>query len=216
MAFLLLLAAQWVVDEGAAWRHFLAFFGDFPSGTYFRDNSLNSLVLNTMWFTGWQGVFGRAWMLTAARVVTVVLSLLVVGWLGWRFWRREGVYRGVASGDSGRYRLYGHSLDGLALTLIVAPRVWEHHYVLALPLMVWAVAVRGRSRPWLVGMGCLLIAAVPTFDFFPFSYHRLAGLLLLLWLAGPEWLPAWRPVEGLIWSPAGKQGETAGGQGDGE
>jgi hypothetical protein len=196
-AFVFLLLAQAAVDQGAAWRHFLAFFGDFPSGTYFRDNSLNSLVLNTLRFTGWQGVFGRESLLLAARVLTAVLSLLVVGWLALRFWRREHVYRQMTNPDGGRYRLYGHSLDALALTLIVAPRVWEHHYVLALPLMVWAVAVRGRSQPWLVGIGCFLIAAVPTFDLFPFSYHRLAGLLLLLWLAAPECLPGWRPVERL-------------------
>jgi hypothetical protein len=81
--------------------------------------------------------------------------------------------------------LYGHAVDALALALLVSPTVWEHHYVLALPLVLWAAAKRGRDRPWPVAIGAFLMLAVPTFDLFPLSYHRIVGLVLLLILTSP-------------------------------
>jgi hypothetical protein len=71
----------------------------------------------------------------------------------------------------------------------VSPSVWEHHYVLALPLALWAVALRGRDRPGLVALGIFLMLCMPTFDLYPLSLHRLAGMLMLLGLTPPRRLP---------------------------
>jgi hypothetical protein len=84
------------------------------------------------------------------------------------------------------YRFSGHVVDSVALMLLLSPMVWEHHYVLALPLAVWAVATQGSSRPWPIGLALVLMFAVPTFDVFPLSYHRIAGLLMLVALSSPR------------------------------
>jgi hypothetical protein len=51
---------------------------------------------------------------------------------------------------------------------------------------VWAVATRGPSRPWAIGLALVLMLAVPTFDVFLFSEHRIAGLLTLVALTPPH------------------------------
>ena len=62
---------------------------------------------------------------------------------------------------------------------------WLSH-ALALPLAIWAAATRGRDFPLAVAMGTLLMFALRTVDVFPFSYHRIAGLRLLLWTTAPD------------------------------
>jgi hypothetical protein len=74
--------------------------------------------------------------------------------------------------------------------LLLSPLVWEHHYVIAVPMAIWAIALYGASMPWQIGTAVLLIFVPPTFDVFPFSYHRLAGLLLLVASMRPELAPA--------------------------
>ncbi len=64
--------------------------------------------------------------------------------------------------------------------------------MLAIPIAAWAIAGIGRERPWAVGLAIAMVLAVPTFDVFPFSLHRLAGLLLLLALTPPQRIRPWR------------------------
>jgi hypothetical protein len=47
---------------------------------------------------------------------------------------------------------------------------------------VLSLAKFGPTQPARVGIAVLLIFGIPTFDVFPLSYHRLVGLLMLLWL----------------------------------
>ncbi len=85
-------------------------------------------------------------------------------------------------------------MDALvAIGLLISPSVWEHHYVLAIPIAIWAVATQGYDRPWQVSIGTFLIFCLPTFDVFPFSFHRITGLLMLLDATSPQRLPieAW-------------------------
>jgi len=57
---------------------------------------------------------------------------------------------------------------------------------LAVPIVLWGMAISGRERPLLVGTAAILMLALPTFDIYPLSYHRLAGLLLMLYLTSPR------------------------------
>jgi hypothetical protein len=85
-----------------------------------------------------------------------------------------------------------HGADALAFALLLSPSVWEHHYVMALPLALVACASRGGDRPGLLALGLFATLAMPTFDLYPLAYQRLAGLCLLLGLTGPgrtrDWL----------------------------
>jgi hypothetical protein len=85
--------------------------------------------------------------------------------------------------------LLGQAAELLALSLLVAPLTWEHHYLFALPLVLWVIGVSGRTRPVCVILGLVLCHGIPTFDLFPFSFHRIAGLILLLVITPPGAFP---------------------------
>jgi len=172
------------------WEELVLFVPTFPSGTAFRDNSLHSLIFNT--------AHGINWFIGLSReLVGAMITVLVWGaragvllWFALRFVRREKSYR-VATAQAfsidelETHRVIGNLLDSLASVLLISPMVWEHHYVLAMPLIFQVIAIHGRKDPWRVGTAVFLICCVPVFDLFPLSYHRLAGLIWLLWLSPP-------------------------------
>lgn len=176
------------------WRFYLESIPSFPSGTAFRDNSLHSVIFNSVKFGSRQLVIPAESTTAVVSAGVAVATVAVLLWFGVRFYRREQAYRVCteqrveADGtlDLPFLRLSGHVADTTALMLLISPMVWEHHYVIALPLAIWAIAMEGNSRPWPVFIALFLMFAVPTFDLFPFSYHRLAGLILLLILAHPQ------------------------------
>ncbi len=177
------------------WSQFLAFAGTFPKGRYFRDNSLHSVIYNVYD----QSVRGLGWPTTNLQATVDLLYsgaiLLMCGYFLVRFVVRERAYAALADGgeQAAMDRFYGHTMDAVALGLIISPVVWEHHYVLAMPLVIWAVATQGHVHPWPVGIAAFLIFAIPTFDVFPVSYHRLVGLLYLVHLTWPAALPLQSP-----------------------
>jgi hypothetical protein len=64
---------------------------------------------------------------------------------------------------------------------LLSPLLWEHHWVwAALPCVLVANAAIANGGGMKSSIGTLLIFFVPTFDAFPFSYHRLAGALLVM------------------------------------
>ena len=187
---ILLIQTAWGRDW-ELWHQFLVFFS---SGTlnsayqpdFFRNNSLHSLIYNFAKITDLQTGF--------VKVVFLVATFAVATWFVVRFIKREKYYFAlVKTADfqsrsrwENTFRLYGHSSDAMALGLLISPSVWEHHYILAMPIAIWAVATRGYDKPWLVGIGTFFMFCLPTFDIFPFSYHRIVGLLTLLYLTSPE------------------------------
>jgi hypothetical protein len=176
------------------WERFGALAGSFPRSRTFRDNSLQSVVSNVTRLGLEPAGTPEARIQTIAALAGLAASLAVLAWFAARFTQREAAWRGLTSRsgesaegrDAAFRRFSGHVVDSVALMLLLSPMVWEHHYVLALPLAVWAVATQGRSRPWSIGFALVLMFAVPTFDVFPLSYHRIAGLLTLVALTPPR------------------------------
>jgi hypothetical protein len=176
------------------WERFAALAGAFPRSQTFRDNSLQNVVSSATRFGLQPAGMTEGRIQTVASVAVLAASLAVLAWFAARFIQRESAWRGLTnrSGESaeGRdaafRRFSGHVVDSVALVLLLSPMVWEHHYVLALPLAVWAVATRGPEKPWPIAFALVLMFAVPTFDVFPLSYHRIAGLLMLLALVPPR------------------------------
>jgi hypothetical protein len=119
-------------------------------------------------------------------VVYLVAAAAVAVLLAARVLRRE---RLAPAGVGETLRQHGHAADALALGLIAAPIVWEHHYVLALPILAWAAGACAPERRVLLGAAALAMLAVPTFDVFPWSWHRLAGLVALLALTPSRHVP---------------------------
>jgi hypothetical protein len=171
VAWLLLL---WLPQGVGPWRQFLAFYTTQPLDRFlrYRNNSLRSVIDGTVRALQTAGVDlgSRADQLES---ILMALALGAVAlWFGWRLWQwTVGPWA---------TRTTGLALDALAVVLIAAPITWEHHYVAAIPLVVWAFARNERARwPRLV-VAAVLMLGVPTFDVFPLSYHRLVGLLLLV------------------------------------
>jgi hypothetical protein len=175
------------------WTQFLAFLPSIPRYPHFRNTCFQNFVYHFSEFIG--GIFhiNAASVNTFATVVTVVGTLAAVIWFVARFVKRERVLSELAqSGAPGEgmpdcktVRLFSHTVDALALALLISPMAWEHHYVFALPIIIWAFATRGNDKAWQVGFAAFLILALPTFDFFILSYHRFVGLLLLVFYTSP-------------------------------
>lgn len=129
-------------------------------------------------------------------VVTVssLITMALIIWFGLRFVQREKAHRRLYGhpeiGSDGlspsTLRLLGHAMDALTLLLLVSPSVWAHHYVIATPIVLWTIAMRGPTRPWHVGIAAFLTLALLPFPIFLVSYHRVVGLLMMTVLTAPD------------------------------
>lgn len=171
VGFAAVLAIQMAAAPGL-WSGFLERAESLPRGQVFRDNGLYALASNTVRVPSRMLGLQPARLAGFAGVAAVALALAV---FARRFWRRERAREGGPDAV-----LAAHTADAIALTLLVSPMVWAHHYVLAIPVAIHAVATGARRHPALVLGGLVLIFGVPVFDVYPFGYNRLAGLILLL------------------------------------
>ena len=153
-------------SSGSLWAEFFAYGPQFVSGEYFRDNSFTGLLFNTVrvpidamggTIQGMQKPLRLAGAAVSIGVVTAVLFAA-------RHCRNFDELGAI----------------GLASMMLLSPVAWEHHYVWALPLVVLVAARRWERHPLTIAAIVVLIGALPTFDVYPLSYHRLAGLLWLL------------------------------------
>lgn len=162
------------------WRDYATLLAlDFPGEIALRNNSLHSLLYNAdrLWLGGSGSGPGVVW---GVRGLTALGAL----WYLLRLRSRERLRRAAPEAEERWF--CGHAADALAFGLLVSPSVWEHHYVLALPLALHAVALGGRSRPGAVALAIFAMLVMPTFDLFPLGHHRLAGMLALLWITAPR------------------------------
>ncbi|HVN36654.1 MAG TPA: glycosyltransferase family 87 protein [Myxococcota bacterium] len=191
LALIALALADWGRDL-TLWREFADFARrDFPGEIALRNTSPHAIAWNaTRFLTG------------APRAVGALAKIAAAGFAAWyaaRAWRRERALREATlrgAGEGVEARAFAtHAADALAFSLLVSPSVWEHHYVLALPLALVAAALRGSERPGLVALGLFLVFGMPTFDLFPLSLHRLAGMWMLLALTPARRVDASRSRE---------------------
>ena len=180
------LGFRWTI-----WQQFGQFFLRFPQYNAPRNNSIYSIAANILVLTGADVTNeGSIWSF-APRAAYYLLVLLVIGWLAWRFFQTRRIIIGANLNDQKRFLLveYSFLMDMVAAQLLVSPSLWEHQWVIIIPFILWAVSFQYHltSRPHLSAAlaGVLMIYAVPSFDIIPFSYVRIAGFLLLLWLTNP-------------------------------
>jgi hypothetical protein len=66
---------------------------------------------------------------------------------------------------------------------LLSPLVWEHHAIfLTLPFLLLLKKLESPAEWTLYGVVYLLVFLTPTFDYVPWSYGRLVGILILLGL----------------------------------
>ena len=168
-------------DLGRDWTPWLQ-FADFYSRVYpgemaFRNSGFHSVLFNTLRF-----LFDLppGSLRAPVRLAASAFSLAMALWLLLRTLARE------RAGGPAPDRLLTNAADALAFSLLISQSVWEHHFVFALPLVILAVATRWRERPLAVAVCVFLMLGMPTFDLFPLSYHRAAGLIGLLVVTRPS------------------------------
>jgi hypothetical protein len=165
------------------WRQFTKFILAFPaereSSKWIRNTTLLSLPRNL------ERYIGLPEFAIVPLYIIGVIAVLV--WIAVRFFQREKMYATLIPGTAAElYRNVGNLIDFACLALLITPTAWDHHFVIALPLALWAIAVRGHEKPGWVGIGIVSIFILPPFDIFPFSFLRMFGVFLLLWLASPN------------------------------
>jgi hypothetical protein len=171
-------------DGLALWTSFLELYARVGGEVAFRNGSVHSVLFNTLRLLG-----ASELAVPVASAAAKFVSVVALAWLALRVLARERARRARRIGDEPSF--LADAADCLALALLASPSAWEHHFLFALPLVLVAVATRVPERTGAVALGAFLMLGMPTFDLFPLGYHRLAGLLLLLWLT-PALPPAAR------------------------
>ncbi len=150
----------------------------------FRDNSFDSFF--TALFTFLK--LGRLWInlfTYASKAALTVLVLIVVFKAVRRHTFLEGELRGTG---------LLNAVPALFILMnLASPLMWEHHGVfvtLSFLLLLKRLETPGEWACF--GFAYLLEFLLPTFDFFPWSYGRLAAPLIVLWLT---WRVADHPKE---------------------
>jgi hypothetical protein len=85
--------------------------------------------------------------------------------------------------EPNKVRLYNSIIPLFVAVTIASPLVWEHHAIfLTLPFLLLLRKLETPTEWLLYGAVYLLVFLTPTFDYFPWSYGRLPGILVLLTL----------------------------------
>jgi hypothetical protein len=140
-------------------------------GLSWRDNSWDSLVYGALHIAGAPSSIG-------APVVAIfkLVSLSVVGYLMFLCTKQNTFSaKGYPAVVSNGFPLL------CFLTTLLAPITWEHHFVMLLfPCLILLPLLSRATDVLLFGVAWFSIFVVPTFTFYPVSYTRLFGSLLML------------------------------------
>lgn len=113
----------------------------------------------------------RALVLLAKTVTAAVVIFLSIR--AWRFF----------SNGSSKERIFESIVPLFVGMTLLSPLVWEHHAMfLTLPFLLLLKKLESPVEWMLYGTVYLLVFLMPIFDYFPWSYGRLVGMLILLGL----------------------------------
>jgi len=161
------------------WLVFVVFFQKFPRGNYFRDNSLHSVVYNFLHFLTFPLHIPDEKLLLVTQIYCLVIGFAFIILFYFR-WHRIASEHLLSETDNVEKNMIP-LLESLPLILLISPLVWEHHFVLLIPYSLWLLTRKNVQQNGLAFFGAFLVFAIPTFDLFPFSFNRIAGLIMMLW-----------------------------------
>ncbi len=140
----------------------------------FRENSIDSFLRSTAAVLGGPfGVVDLPLVRLVAKASVLATALAVAG---------VAIRRGAFVSARGPGNGVLNAWPALAVLMVLAsPLVWEHHPVfVALPFLVITRRLQAPGEWAVFSVAYLLVFLMPTFDFYPWSFGRLAGLLVLL------------------------------------
>ncbi len=194
VSVIVLVQTNWGQDW-QLYREFLAYYG---SNTPYRTGFYCSSSYNLLYFL-LRPIYHLANMDASAYAAVVstttkVVSLIILGWFAARFLQRERAYSKLIEQEERNretiwafhFRFCGHAMDAVALAVLISPTVFVHYWVMAIPIVPWAIATRGSTKPWHVGVASFLTLCLPTMAVAFFPYHRVVGLIMLVVLTAPK------------------------------
>lgn len=146
-----------------------------PRDFSFHDSSFDSTIGVTLSFLRIDSAVIRILVYIAKAGIGMLAF-----WIALRSIRSRAFYHAA----EGRGNQVFNAMIPLSLLMTFAPPlIWEHHGVfLTLPFLVMLKQL-DTSTEWIwFGTAYFLQFIVPTFDFFPWSYSRLVGMLIIFWL----------------------------------
>ncbi len=172
IAFLVLFLLETrLMTDMTLWEGFLKYLMTVEKGFALRNNSVYSLSSN----------LSRLLLRSSAANIQIgttltygIITAVLLFWIFARMYNRKK----LSSSDE---LLYRNMIDALYLMFFISPSVWDHHFVSAIPLVLWGLSKNVQGNWKLVVVSTVLIFFAPTFDVFFFSYVRLVGLILLLY-----------------------------------
>jgi hypothetical protein len=142
-----------------------------PHGLSLHDSSFDSAIGMTLSYVRADFSVVRILVLLAKATVAVATVFLCLR------------SRGFFSGDGERERLFDSIVPLFVGMTLPSPLVWEHHAIfLTLPFLLLLKKLDSPTEWLFYGAVYLLVFLTPTFDYFPWSYGRLGGMLILLGL----------------------------------
>jgi hypothetical protein len=113
----------------------------------------------------------RILVLLAKAIVAIVTLLLCL------------LSRGFFPKEEDKVRLYDSIIPLFVAMTLLSPLVWEHHALfLTLPFLLLLKKLRSPADWVSYGAVYFPVFLTPIFDYFPWSYGRLVGMLILLGL----------------------------------
>lgn len=173
------------------WQEFGDFFRNFPGGVTLRDNGLHSIIYNLFYIPGLHQGMDTGNFLTFIKGIYYLAAGVVCLYFLYRFLTRAAIRNQEGSGLFQAQSLWlqtGDIADAGAFMVCFSPMVWEHHYVLTLPITVFALCLKPHWKTW---MAAFLIFGMPVADVFLLSLTRIIGLAILLHILSdpaPLWL----------------------------
>lgn len=189
LAFLLQFNWKWILSFAASLILIalfpIAFYGtspyvDFlnnflfisaPSGLSMHDSSFESAIGMTLSFVRASPMLIRILILLAKGTVAAIVIFLCAR------------TRGFFSRQDSKAQPFDAIVPLFVGMTLLSPLVWEHHALfLTLPFLLLLKKLESPAEWMYYGIAYLLVFLIPVFDYFPWSYARLPGILILLFL----------------------------------
>jgi hypothetical protein len=146
-------------------------FVNAQQGWSLHDSSFDSAIGVTLSYFRADFSLVRLLVLSAKAIMAVAVIFLSV--------RSKGFF----SNGEGKGNLLNSIIPLFVGMTLLSPLVWEHHAMfLTLPFLLLLKKLETPAEWLLYGAVYLTVFLIPTFDYFPWSYGRLLGILILLGL----------------------------------
>lgn len=173
------LGLAWALP--GVWIDFFSFFKNFPGGGALRDNGIHSILYNLFFVPGLNNGLDTGNFQTFIKSIYYLFAGLICLYFLYRFIARSAQREQENGNETTAQKLWlqsGDLADAGAFMVLFSPMVWEHHFVLTIPIALFSICLNPAPRNWIA---LFLIFGMPVADIFLLSLTRISGLAILLY-----------------------------------